>query len=147
MTIFDAILWLESHETRKQFPMVQFSADSDMATIGWVSLTSTLVAEVVVAEMTATELGAAQPQGHKQVEKRINQALSRDDLRCIWLDRVEEAQVSAAGLSFQEFRKLYVPPRLLYRDIYSEGSVAEKVRESTLADLQASGGQFMLYSA
>jgi len=117
--------------------MVQFSADSDMATIGWVSLTSTLVAEVVIAEMTATEFGAAQPEGHKQVEKRINQTLSRDDLRCVWLDRVEETQVSAAGLSFQEFRKLYVPPRLLYRDIYSEGSVAEKVRESTLADFQA----------
>ena len=145
MTIFDAILWLESRETGKQFPLVQFSADSDMATLGWVSLTSTLSAEVVVAEMTAAEFSAVHPEGYKQVEMRINQALSRHDLRCVWLVRVEETPVSAAGLSFQEFRKLYVAPRLLYRDIYSDGSVAEKAGEITLADFQASGGKFTLY--
>ena len=40
-TIYDTILWLQSSEDEKPFPIVQFTANTDMATDGWVSLTST----------------------------------------------------------------------------------------------------------
>lgn len=47
-TIYDTILWLQSQATAKQFPIVEFSADTDMITNGWLSLTSINQPEIVV---------------------------------------------------------------------------------------------------
>lgn len=51
-TIYDTIVWLQSDTSAEQFPIVEFSADTDMATLGWVSLTSTDQPEIVVTQVT-----------------------------------------------------------------------------------------------
>nr|CAP48265.1 putative integron gene cassette protein [uncultured bacterium] len=79
------------------------------------------------------------------VESRVNAALGRSDLRAVPLMRVEPRGPSAEGLSFQEFRKVCQSPRLLYRDIFVEGSLAERVDEVSLQDFESSGGRLTRY--
>ena len=147
MTIYDTILWLESQATGRRFPMAQFSADTDMATAGWVSLTSIASHEIVVAQMTAEEYNAGEPFEYTLLENRINAALHRADLRVPWLVQVEERGPEATGLSFQDFSKAYRPPRLLYRDIFAEGSLAEKVSEMSRESFERGGGKLVAYEA
>ena len=144
--VYHTILWLESQATKKRFPIVQFSGDTDMATMGWESLTSTERPEIVVTQRTADEYRLkADDQGqNQQIEHRINKALNRSDLRLSWLARVEEVGPSATGLSFQEFRKVYQPPKLFFRDIFSEGTLAEQVGLVTLSEFERSGGNLIV---
>jgi hypothetical protein len=81
-TIYDTILWLESESTGKRFSTVLFSADTDMPTLGWVTLTSVETNEVFVTQLTAEEFRATAKRsrsGYLQAEKRINAALGRVD--------------------------------------------------------------------
>ena len=65
--VYHTILWLESQATKKRFPIVQFSGDTDMATMGWESLTSTERPEIVVTQRTADEYRLkADDQGQNQ---------------------------------------------------------------------------------
>jgi len=146
MTIYDTILWLESHSTGRRFPTVLFSADTDMATAGWESLTSISRHEVVVTQLTAEEFRATarDPSTYVQVENRVNATLGRDDLRVPWLVRVEERGPQGAGLSFQEFRKVYRPPRLLYRDILALDSLAEEQSRVSREEFEGSGGRLVV---
>jgi hypothetical protein len=145
-TIYDSILWLESQATKKRFPIVRFSGDTDMVTAGWVSLTSVERPEIVVTQLSAEEYRLTDKDSERdlQVEHRVNKALNRSDLRCSWLVRAEEVGPSAKGLSFQEFRKVYQPPKLFFRDILSEGSLAEEVGCVSLAEFERSGGNLMV---
>lgn len=147
MTICATILWLESRATCKRFPVAEFSGDTDMVTAGWVSLTSVANQEVVVARMTADEYEAGEPAAYRRMENRINAALCRDDLRASWLVGVDRQGPCAAGLSFQEFQKVYQPPRLLYRDILAEDSQAEQVGRVSLQEFQEGGGRLICHEA
>ena len=148
MPIYDTILWLESQATGRQFPTVLFSADTDMATVGWASLTSTVSPEIVVTQLTAEEFRATanDPSSYTALERRINSALCRDDLRVPWLAQVIQRS-SAAGHSFQDFLRVYRPPRLLYRDILATDSLAEEVSRVPLTDFESSGGKLVAYEA
>lgn len=145
-TIYDTILWLESQATKKRFPIVQFSCDTDMVTAGWVSLTSIENPEIVVTQLTVEESRLTDKDSERdlQVERRVNKALNRSDLRCSWQVRADEVGPCAKGLSFQEFRKVYQPPNLFFRDILSEGALAEKVDCVTRAEFERSGGRLMV---
>lgn len=134
--IYDTILWLQSRATKQQFPTVLFSADTDAATDGWVSLTSVDRPEVVVTEATAEEYQAVMkgPEGHLLIEDRVNAALKRADLKCPWLVRVEEASPATQGHLHQEY------PKILYRDILSPDSLAAIVRRTTRREFERSGG-------
>ena len=148
MSMYETILWLQSEATGRRFPIAQFSADTDMVTMGWVSLTSTSSQEVVVTQMLASENSAGGIAASEHlVESRVNAALGRSDLRAVPLMRVEPRGPSAEGLSFQEFRKVCQSPRLLYRDIFVEGSLAERVDEVSLQDFESSGGSLTRYEA
>ena len=145
-TIYDTIVWLQSNTSAKQFPIVEFSADTDMATLGWVSLTSTDRPEIVVTQVTAEEFRsiADGPDGYLAVEHRINAALKRSDLKCSWLARVEEVTSSVKGTSFQGFRKAYQPPKLFFRDILHRESLAQEVRRTTRSDFERNGGKVIV---
>lgn len=147
MTIYDTILWFESRETGRRFPVAQFSADTDMVTAGWVSLTSIEAPEIVVMKMVPSEYSAGIPIAYEQVERRVNASLGRGDLRASWLVEAVQQGPTGAGLSFQEFRKVYQPPRLLYRDIFADGSLAEEVAQVALSDFESSGGKVQCYEA
>ena len=114
-TIYDTIVWLQSDTSAEQFPIVEFSADTDMATLGWVSLTSTDQPEIVVTQVTAEEFRAIAKgtDGYLAVEHRVNAALKRLDLKCSWLVRVDDGP-NVAGGSFQMFREAYRPPKLFF---------------------------------
>lgn len=147
MPIDETILWLQSEATGRRFPTVQFSADTDMVTFGWISLTSISGHELVIAQMVPSEHAAGARAAEELVEHRLNAALGRNDLRAVPLVRAEQRGPSGHGLSFQEFRRVYQPPRLLYRDIFADGSVAECVAESSVADFQSGGGRLLRYEA
>ena len=147
MTIFETILWLESKATGKRFPIALFSGDTDMLTWGWVSLTSITGQEIVVAQLTAGESNAEEPLRYQQLQSRINAALHRNDLRAVWLVCTQERNTPPAGISFQEFRMVYQPPRFFYRDIYKEDSLAEQVAEVPCHAFESGGGRVLIYRA
>ena len=147
MAIDETILWLQSEETGRRFPTVQFSADTDMVTMGWVSLTSIDGPEVVVTQMVGSEYIVGARTVEELVEQRVNAALGRNDLRCVPLVRAEERGPSGKGLSFQEFSRVYQSPRLFFRDIFAENSVAECIAEVSIADFESSGGRLLRYEA
>lgn len=142
MAIYDTIIWLQSQSNGKLFPAAQFTADTDMATRGWVSLTSVERPEVVVTTFTVDEVQAAgggEPP-YIDVEARVNAILGRHDLRVPWLESVERDERPAAGVSFQDFLKTYRPPRLLYRDIFTPGRFAEKASTESREQFERGGG-------
>lgn len=140
--IYDTIVWL-ANPAGKLFPIVRFTGDTDMVTEGWVSLTSTERPEVVVTQATAEEWNSLESTGASQIEARINRQLGRNDLRYVRLMRVED-QGNPKGVSFQEFRKAYKPPKLLYQDIYSPTSQASEVSQTTRADFERGGGKVLV---
>jgi hypothetical protein len=146
MAIYDTILWLESQATGRHFPTVLFSADTDMATAGWESLTSIHRHEIVVTQLTAEEFQATarNPSAYVQVENRVNAVLGRDDLRVPWLARIEERGPQAAGLSFQAFRNAHRPPRLLYRDILVVNSLSEERFRESREEFESRGGSLIV---
>ncbi|WP_175821932.1 hypothetical protein [Burkholderia sp. BCC0419] len=145
-TIYDAIVWLQSNISAKQFPIVEFSADTDMATMGWVSLTSTDRPEIVVTQVTADEFHAIAEgtDGYLAVEHRVNAALKRSDLKCSWLACVEEVGSSVAGGSFQGFREAYRPPKVSFRDILHSDSLAHEVSRTTRSEFEHNGGKVIV---
>ncbi|AZQ55758.1 hypothetical protein [Burkholderia cenocepacia] len=145
-TIYDTIVWLQSNASAEQFPIVAFSADTDMATMGWVSLTSTDRPEIVVTQVTAEEFRAIAEgtDGYLAVEHRVNAALERSDLKCSWLARVEEAGSNVAGGSFQTFREAYRPPKLFFRDILHDDSLAQEVGRTTRSEFEHDGGKVIV---
>ncbi|MDR3418745.1 MAG: hypothetical protein P4L83_21435 [Nevskia sp.] len=148
-SIYDTILWLKSESTGRQFLVVLFSADTDMATAGWVAFTSLEKHEIVVTELTAEEYRATAngSSGYLQAEKRINAALGRTDLKCPWIVRAEDAGPGGKGLSFQEFRKVYRPPIIYYRDIFQSDAVdavAQEVSRVSLRQFEQAGGKLVV---
>jgi hypothetical protein len=145
-TIYDTILWLHSQTTAKQFPIVQFSGDTDMVTDGWLSLTSIHQQEIVVTQATADEYRAISNsnEGYLKVEHRVNAVLGRTDLRCSWLVGVEESAKAVQGMPFQKFRKSFRPPKLLFNDIFSQGSVANEIARTTRLEFEKNGGMVIL---
>jgi hypothetical protein len=144
--IYDTILWLQSSTDMKPFPIVQFSADTDMSTQGWVSLSSTDRPEIVITQLTAEEYRNTinGTDAYLQLERRVNNVLDRTDLRCSWLVRVEQPEQSNQGTSFTVFGSGQLPKKLLYRDILSTDSVAEVVGQVTLAEFERNGGNVKL---
>ena len=144
--IYDTILWLKSESTGKQFPAVLFSGDTDVVTAGWVALTSLEKHEVVVTELTAEEYCATAngTSGYLQVEKRMNAVLGRADLKCPWFVCAEQSSSNANGLSFQEFRKVYRPAVIYYRDIFKPDETAREVSRVSLSQFEQAGGKLVV---
>jgi hypothetical protein len=144
-TIYDTILWLQSSKDEKPFPIVRFSADTEMATEGWVSLTSIERSEIVVAQLTGEEYRATfeGTEGYLQLERRTNHALSRSDLKCSWLVRVEQPEQTGKNSSFMAFYNERLP-KLLYRDIFRNDILAEVISIVSLSEFEQGGGKLMV---
>jgi hypothetical protein len=91
-------------------PYVTFIGDTDMVTADLGSLSSIISAEVVLAEL---KTGETFNQPSDMFESRINKLLERDDLRFVHLRRIDQEDIPA-GLSFQEYKKVYSPARLVF---------------------------------
>lgn len=139
---------MKSEKTGKKFPTVQFSADTDVATAGWVSLTSRVNHDLVVTTMTDDEFNQATKDagGYLMLEERVNHALKRTDLVCSWLAQVVEPSydVDISTLSFQDYRKIAKAPRLLYRDIYTDGGHATVETKVSRQEFERKGGTFLV---
>jgi hypothetical protein len=100
----------------------------------------------VVTQCTPEELRAAgwSQSSFLEAERRVNEALGRADFKCNWLAKVEEVGPSANGLSFQEFRKVYKPRRLFFRDIFSQDGFAEVAERVSRAQFELEGGAVQL---
>lgn len=146
-SICDTIVWLRSQTTSQQFPIVHFSGDTDMVTAGWLSLTSVDQPVIVVTQATADEYRAIAQgnDGYLEVERRVNAALGRTDLRCSWLVKVEETTKPARGTSFQEFQKSYQPPTLLFKDILAQESLANEISRTTRSEFERNGGKVIVF--
>jgi hypothetical protein len=116
-------------------PHLTFSGDTDMVTAELTSLSSVTADEIVVAEMIDGEL---EDFGSDAVQTRVNNLLARDDLRIVRLRRVE-AHTAPTGVSFQEFRQTYIPPRLIFACPQC-GSDALAYREATPTQYRQNGG-------
>src|SRR5882757_6382536 len=121
------IYWLRSQQTGRRFPTVIMSADTDMVTIGWTSLSSTDLPEVVITRCSVDEDSNA-----PLLESRVNSALGRKDFRVVTLLRSVDNNEALKGLSFQEFRQNYQPPTLYYKDILA--AEGEAIREERVSD-------------
>lgn len=133
------IRWLRSLRTGRCFPTVLFSCDTDMATGGLISLSSTSRSEVAVTHLAAEEVDAAESRASRLVEDRINARLGCSDFRCVPLLRAVEHK-SQPDISFQEFRSAYHPPELFYRDIFDAQGEAVVDRDETLTEFRNAGG-------
>ena len=147
-TIHNAILWLRSEKTGKKFPVVQFSADTDMATNGWVSLTSGVNHDLVVTTLTDAEFNktSEDSSGYLLLEARVNKILNRTDLLSSWVAAVVEPSydVDITTLSFQQFRRIAEQPQLRYRDIYSAEGLATIEAEVSRRDFEREGGKLLV---
>lgn len=125
----------------QHFPHFTLVGDSDASTAGVGSLSSYEENEVVVAELSSKELGQ---ESAEAFEERLAKQLNRADLRRVRLLRVEKNESPARGLSFQEFRKQYVPPVLVYSCIRCSGGESRPTGELTVDEFRHRGGKVLL---
>jgi hypothetical protein len=116
------------------FPHAVFFGDTDMATAGWISLTSRSRREIVLAELTASEWNAGEA-GVEGLIGRLHQTLGRTDLAHVRL--VRPPSFPAAGLSLADFRRKIGKPT--YSDLSGAGESSVE-REESLEDFQRNGG-------
>jgi hypothetical protein len=117
------VQWARSSSSNREFPVLVFAADVDFVTDGMVSLTSVERNEVVATMAENDEWCDWDP---RAIESRINGELSRADLRCVTLLRVEG-------------------DRSVYVDLFSEGSEAFDSRRQTLREFRDAGGIVTLH--
>ena len=101
------------------------------------SLTSVDRPEIVAFLLTDDEYNA---DDLSACEQRVNAELDRNDLRAASLLRVVNTFDAPAGISFQEYQKLHLPPTLFYTDIHDSDGEAELVREESIDDFIHAGG-------
>ena len=88
MQIPGYIQWARNSRKQREFPILVFSAGVDFVTEGMLSLTSTKHREVVATMATEQEWKQYDP---RAIERRVNEALARSDLRFVKLLRVEDS--------------------------------------------------------
>ena len=121
----------------KRTPHLTFNGDTDMVTIGLTSLSSITRNEIVVADAQGDEL---RDREGKAILGRVSKQLKRDDLRVVRLLRAEEEEIKA-GVSFQEFRKVYRPPSLIFSCPHCVTGEAEVKDKPSVSDFQREGGE------
>jgi hypothetical protein len=121
----------------KRFPHFIFSGDTDMVTSGLASVTSCELNEVVLAELNADQGG----EGGAAFERRLSKQLNRNDMRVVHLLAVERTSPAYRGESFQEYRKRYTRPSLVYSCAYCAGGQSRSLGEATVEEFERSGGK------
>jgi hypothetical protein len=115
---------------------VVFSGDTDMTTMGLISLSSIEKPEVVIAYDRGTD--------EVSFAEQLSASLNRNDLRLVPFLRAEQLGGVTPGTSFQEFRAAYREPRLLYRCPYCRSGEAVAVEEQSFTEFARGGGTITL---
>lgn len=123
------------------FPSFVFAGDTDMVTNGLAAVTCCSGNEVALSEMEPSEL-QDRNFGLHSFAQRISRVLHRE-FRAVPLIRVENRNSSLKGLSFQQFRRRYVPPRLVYSCLFCGGEAVPVGRKSP-TEFANSGGLITL---
>lgn len=126
---------------KKKFPGFRFVGDEDTESVGLGVATSCEKNEVVVAALTPDEWRAQKTDGLDRFEKRIASELGRGDLRVVRLLRVEQQEQFGEGISFKEFRKKYVRPKLIFSCACCDGGESAQVDELTVEEFRKLGGK------
>jgi len=108
------VLKLRCSKCGSTFPHFRFSGDTDMVTAGLGSATSSARSELILAKMEAAEWNEFDVDGARRFEQRLSQQLGRSDIRVLRLLRVDKQSELLRGLSFADFRKTYIPPKLYF---------------------------------
>ena len=130
-----SIRWLQS-STGERFPIVVLTADTDMVTMGWETLSSVRSPEIVITSLTSEEYdipfhGRSEDYAAR-VEARLEQQLGRDDLRIIHVERHSDDEVKAGAA------------RVAYRDILAQDAfTATEVQRTSLAEFLEVGGRIL----
>lgn len=111
-----------------------------MTTIGLVSLSSIVKDEIVVAKLEPADLADDTGLG---VQTRLNSLLERDDLRFVRLRRAEVV-APAEGMSFQDFREVYQPPRLIFACPKCDVGDASQLTSETPSAYERGGGKLIV---
>lgn len=119
------------------FPTFVFAGDTDMVTTGLAAATCCTGNEVALSEMEIAEL-RDESFGLHRFAQRISGALKRE-FRAIPLIRIEDRNSNLKGLSFQEFRRHYLPPLLVYSCPFCAGE-AVVVGSKSPAEFAKKGG-------
>lgn len=125
------------------FPLFTFTGETDSDTDGLYAATSCATNEVVLADATPSEWNGMGRGDSTSVEKKLAQQLARTDLKIVHLVRVENT-ISAKGLSFAEFQKVYKPPVLIYSCACCPNGESRVVEKLTVARFKKSGGKIKL---
>jgi hypothetical protein len=138
------IVTLQCAVCGRQFPHFRPAGDADTDTAGVGSLSSCEENTVVVAELSPTESNEFEGGGAKAFEERLAKQLGRADLRSVRLLRVEKTELPAGGPSFQDFRKQYAPPILVYTCVCCLGGESKPIGELTVDEFRRNGGQVLM---
>jgi hypothetical protein len=112
-----------------------------MVTNGLGSVTSCERNEVVLAEVTADEWSHVGVDDWASFERRLSKQLGRNDLRVVRLLSVQDKPTADRGESFQDSRKRYTPPILIYSCACCGGGRSRSVRQTTVEEFEQSGGK------
>jgi hypothetical protein len=138
------VLLLRCLKCEAAFPHLLFSGEDDTATSGLCSLSTCKSNEVLAVEVEADEWRDLEGSGARALERRIGLHLNRDDLRLIRLLRTEHVDSGGAGMSFQEFRRVFVAPALVFSCPCCPDGESRKLDELSIEAFTRSGGKVML---
>lgn len=128
----------------RTFPHFRFEGEGDADTAGLGSLSSCMENEVVIAEMSASEWNNSESSGAQKFQDRLSSQLGRSDLRAVQLLRVHHSQSSPVSVTFQEFRKQFVPPQVTYSCPCCTHGESSEASQSVVEEYLRSGGHITL---
>jgi hypothetical protein len=125
----------------REFPNFVFSADTDMATNGFLSLTSTSENKIILASVNNEEYSGGEI-GIAAAVERICSMLGRSDFATVSIARIEGSSSKAPiGAGFQEFLKAYKTPVVIYKSIFEEGLEAKVIWQQEPSEFISEGGR------
>jgi hypothetical protein len=125
------------------FPTFVFVGEDDSDTAGLCTASVCGRQEVVLAEAEPSEWNDFDKNGSASIEHRLRTQIGEDRLKIIRLLRVEKAaSVSAQGMSFQDFKKAYKPPTLIYSCACCDGE-SRVVSEMSIEEFERTGGRLV----
>jgi hypothetical protein len=143
-TIEASVLLLRCSKCEAVFPHLVFSGEDDTTTSELCSLSSCNTNEVVAVEAEAGEWNDFEAAGARALEQRMRLHLNRSDLRFIRLIRREQANSGASAMSFQDFRKVFVPPALVFSCPCCADGESQKQDELSIKAFARLGGKVTL---
>jgi hypothetical protein len=137
------IVQMKCRSCGAEFPRFEFAGEDDTETVGLCSASACGEQGLVVIEATATEWAALQGGNKQELEARIARETQQAGYRVASLLGIEEQRQSGFEKSFQEFRKTYQRPELLFSCSCCNGA-SVGLRQVTVDQFVQEGGKLIL---